>query len=196
MDLAGSILTEMVPYRKRLQMDIKPAPSQKYRIDADGYIRFSVTSNGRTGDEWIHYFEQIRGYAVSKWAKSLFSHVDFRPTNGVVYNTVIIPVSANPSSGIMKARTMLQMAREKGLALPPPELGPLIRDFFTDLEIDDMGFWYIVIMHEPIVVGTNSAPSIFEVNTRRGQNTLNATPGAPGSMYMGEVGFAFMSGQI
>jgi hypothetical protein len=126
----------------------------KWSVDVDGNIRFTVTSNGRTGEEWITYFENEKKdakgklYRVSDYAKSVLRNAP-APTNGVTYHIVVRP--GKKIGGSDRITKKIRAAAEaKGWKKPHWEVGPLIRDVFTDKQLEEMGVWYIVAMHEPI----------------------------------------------
>lgn len=56
--------------------------------EKDGVIRFSVTSDGTTGEEWISRLEN-KNFRVGDYAKSVLRSKDFKPTSGI---TIFIAV--------------------------------------------------------------------------------------------------------
>ncbi len=115
--------------------------------EQDGIIYFSVTSDGTTGPQWIERLEK-KGFRIGDYAKSVLRSSDFKPTNGVTTEIVIL-------KGMLFAdneRTTKNIRAEadrRNLTKPNAEVACLIRENFSDEEIKAMGFW-IVTMHEPI----------------------------------------------
>ncbi len=116
--------------------------------EQDGVIYFSVTSNGMTGPQWIKYFEK-KGIQLSKWAKDVLNSPDFMPTNGVTTEVAVLKGMLFEDNDRITRKIHVEAARRK-FAKPEAELGCLIRDMFTDEEIEAMGLVWIVAFHEPI----------------------------------------------
>ncbi len=57
--------------------------------ESDNVIRFSVTSDGTSGPEWIGRLEK-KGYRISDYAKSILKSKDFKPTSGVTTEIVVL----------------------------------------------------------------------------------------------------------
>ncbi len=122
-------------------------PERRWR-EEDGVIYFTVTSNGLTGKEWIKRLEK-NGYRLSDYAKQLLRSSKFVPTNGVTYEVAVLKgVLFNDNERITK--NIRADANRRGLETPNAELACLIREAFTDEELEAMGLWWIVCMHEPI----------------------------------------------
>ena len=123
-------------------------PARRWRVDSEGIIYFSVTSNGWTGEEWIAYFEK-KGIKLSKWTKDVLLSADFKSTSGVTTEIAVLPGSLFNDSGRITSKIRAEAGKRK-LTKPNAEVGCLIRDMFTDKEIEAMGLVWIVAMHEPI----------------------------------------------
>lgn len=116
--------------------------------EQNGVITFSVTSNGRTGEEWIIYFD-ANGIKLTRWAKDALRSSAFQPTNGITMNIAILKgelfTDENRVTSFIQAE-----ADKRKLTKPNAEVACLIRDMFTNQEIKEMGLKWIVAMHEPI----------------------------------------------
>lgn len=118
--------------------------------EADAAVYFSVTSDGTTGEEWITRLEQ-KGLGVTDGAKSLLHSPDFKPTTGV--KTAVVVLKGSLFKFKAKDRTIKKIrtqAKKQKLVDPNAEVACLIRDKFTDKELEAMGFDWVIIMHEPI----------------------------------------------
>ncbi len=116
-------------------------PSRSWR-EQNGVIYFSVTSNGMTGEQWIERLEG-KGYHVHNRAESLLRSPDFKPTSGV---TTVVAVL----KGMFFKTKIRAEADERKLTKPNAEIACLIREKFTNKELEAMGLGWIVVMHEPI----------------------------------------------
>ncbi|MEK7636692.1 MAG: hypothetical protein AAB362_03325, partial [Patescibacteria group bacterium] len=74
------------------------------------------------------------------------------------------------------------------------ELACLIREKFTDKEIEAMGLWYIVAMHEPIN-DSDGGPSLLGADRYGDGRWLSAYYGRPGIGWSRDYGFAFAVSQ-
>src|SRR3989344_4768565 len=122
-------------------------PTRNWR-EQDGIIYFSVPSDGTTGPDWITRLES-KGFRVGDFAKSLLNSSDFKPTNGVTIEIAILKgMLFEDHSRITK--NIRAEANRRNLITPNAEVACLIREMFTDEEIEAVGHWGIVTMHEPI----------------------------------------------
>jgi len=121
--------------------------NQRWR-EEDGVIYFEVTSNGKTGPEWIEYLES-KGFRLSKWAKDVLLSPEFKPTNGVTYRIVVLKGTLFTDSNRI-TRKIREEAERRKLEKPPAEVACLIRNAFSDEELVAMGLWWLVVFHEPI----------------------------------------------
>lgn len=126
---------------------IAPMPIS-WAVDPEGNIRFTVTSNGMTREQWEQHLER-RGWRIGNRGRQALRHASEVPTNGVIYNIVVCP-GRNISDRDRITKKICAAANKKGWVKPHWEVACLIRDTFTDEQLEQMGLWYIVTMHEPI----------------------------------------------
>ncbi len=161
------------------------------KID-NNIIYTSVTSNGKTGQQWIDYFT-AKGIQISDWAKDLLLSDEFVPTNGVTTELAII-------KGVMfkdserTVRNIRAEADKRGFTKPNPEVACLLRDKYSNAELEAMGLWYIVTMHEPIKDSVGD-PDLLNVD-RDDDSWLDADCGEPDNRFHDESGFAFAISQV
>ena len=168
---------------------IPEEPTCLWHLDADGTIRFSVTSNGKTGEQWIAHFA-ARGIYLSSYAKSVLRSEKFKVTSGVVYNIAVIPGKFWATNDERRTKAI----RKEGEGVrkwqkPEAEVGCLIRDLFTDEEIAKMVLTWIITMHEPIE-DSGGRPNLLG-SDRRGGPRLFAYYDRPVDSWRARNGFAF-----
>lgn len=162
-------------------------------IEKDGVIYLSVTSNGRTGPEWIAHFEK-KGDRVGTYGKKVLCSSDFVPTNGVTYQVAVLKgMLFNDKDRVTK--NIRKDASQRKLNTPNAEIACLIRDKFTDAKIEAMGLWAIVAMHEPIK-DSDGYPGLLNASRRGGGRWLLACFGEPVIQWLRENGFAFVVSQV
>ena len=106
--------------------------------EKDGVFRFSVTSDGTTGEQWIARLE-TRGFCIGDYVKNLLRK-DFNPTSGITFDLVVL-----------KGRLDRDSYRANGhhhLEEPNEEVVCLIRNQFSDKELEAMGLYFIIEMDE------------------------------------------------
>ncbi len=157
--------------------------------ERDGVIYFTLVSNGLTGLEWIVHLEG-KGYQLTKWAKDLLNSGDFMPTpKGTVHEMGAIRATQfKDDEGI----TWKIRAKAKKLKMfkAHPETACLIRVLFTDKELEEMGLWYIMSMHEPIL-DSDRDPGLLSSSRHDGGLYLDAYCGEPGYQWNDNGAFAF-----
>lgn len=160
---------------------------RSYR-EEDGIIRFSVTSDGTSGAGWIECLEHD-GYNVGDYAKQLLLSPDFKPTKGITTEIVVMKGSLFPNNERI-TRNIRAEASKRKYVTPNPEVASLIRVMFTDKEIEDMGLWGVVTMHEPIKNSDGDPCLLYAYRDDRGR-WLDAYYDDPGRRWYDDDGFAF-----
>ena len=163
-------------------------PTRSWR-EEDGVIYFSVTSDGTTGEDWITRLES-KGFRVGDYAKQVLRSPDFKPTNGVTTEVAVLKGMLFEDNDRITKKIRAEAYKRK-LSKPNAELACLIREKFTDKEIEAMGLWYIVAMHEPI---NDSDGDPFLLSAIRG-GWLGACSGRPDGGWDRGFGFAFAVSQ-
>src|SRR3989338_6852668 len=161
--------------------------------EEDGVIYFSVTSDGTTGEDWIERLEG-KGFHVSNYAKQVLCSPDFKPTNGVTTEVAVLKGMLFEDNGRITKKIRVEADKRK-LSKPNAELACLIREDFTDKEIEAMGLWYIVAMHESIN-DSDGAPFLLNANRYDVGRWLSACSVRPGSRWYRDYGFAFDMSQV
>lgn len=161
---------------------------QNVWIEENGYILFKVTSDGTTGPEWFSRLEQ-KGFRVSPWAKNVLCSPEFKPTSDITTEIAILPGTLwNDDEGITSVIRAEAAARK--LLSPNAEAACLIREMFSDKELEAMGLLWIVVMHEPIK-DSDGRPLLLRADRSGGGRWLSAYCDGPGRRWDRDDGFAF-----
>lgn len=161
--------------------------------EADGIIYFSVTSAGTTGEDWIKRLEG-KGFRVGDYAKQVLRSPAFGPTNGVVTEIAVLKGMLFDDND-RTTKNIRADADRRTLSTPNAEIACLIREKFTDKEIEQMGLWGIVAMHKPIN-GSGGDPGLLNARRDVGGRWLRAYGGRPGCRWGRGGGFAFAVSQV
>ncbi len=167
--------------------------TQRRWREEDGVVYFSVTSDGTTGPLWIERLE-ARGFRLSKYAKSVLHSPDFVPTNGVTYEIAVLRGQLFEDKDRITHKIRAE-AERRNLTKPNAEVACLIRETFSDKEIEAMGLWWIVAMHEPIK-DSGGGPVLLSAGRGGGGRWLRAYCGLPDGQWDREHGFAFVLPQV
>ena len=162
-------------------------PTRSWR-EEDGVIYFSVTSDGTTGKDWITRLES-KGFRVGDYAKQVLRSPDFKPTSGVTTEVAVLKGMLFEDNDRITKKIRAEADKRK-LSKPNAELACLIREKFTDKEIEAMGLWYIVAMHEPIN-DSDGDPFLLNANRYDVGRWLSACDYRPDYRWFRGLGFAF-----
>ena len=166
--------------------------------EQDGVIYFSVTSDGATGEEWIVRLES-KGFRVDDCTKGILCSPDFKPTNGTTEVAVLKGMLFNEDERItnnIRAKAHAgEFTQGRELSDPNAELACLIREKFLDEEIESMGLWVIVAMHEPIK-DSGGNPDLLYAYRRGDGGWLYACWVDPYYRWSRDRGFAFSLSQV
>ncbi len=161
--------------------------------EEDGVIYFTLTSDDTTGPEWIERTKK-RGNRLTKYAEQVLNSSDFVPTNGVTYQVAVLKgMLFSDNERITK--NIRAEANRRGLETPNAELACLIREAFTDEELEAMGLWWIVCMHEPIN-DAGGDPSLLGARRNIGGRYLDTIRDGPDDRWSHGSGFAFVVPQV
>ncbi len=161
--------------------------------EQDGVIYLSVTSDGTTGPEWIKRLEG-KLFRLSDDAKSVLRSPDFKPTSGVTTEIAILKGMLFEDSNRITKKIRAEADKRK-LATPNAEVACLIRENFSDEDIEAMGLIWIVAMHEPIK-DFGGDPRLLRACRYGDGRWLRAYYDKPGSRWGREGGFAFVVSQV
>ncbi len=126
----------------------------KWRRDENGYIYFSVISNGYSRREWDKYGRHKHWWTPhhDHYSRHVLYRASGKQTINLVYRVVVCPAQKIIRETDLKVEKIRRFAQSKGWKTPHWEVGCLIVDAFKKYqEIEKMGFSSIVLMHKPAV---------------------------------------------
>ena len=176
-----------------LRDELSVSESTRSWREEDGVIYFSVESDGTTGEDWIKRLEG-HGFRVGDYAKQVLRTPSFKPTSGVTTEVAVLKGMLFEDQSRITSKIRAEADKRK-LSKPNAELACLIREKFMDKEIEAMGLWYIVAMHEPINDSVGD-PSLLYADRYGVGRWLNAYIGGPVSRWDRGNGFAFAVSQV
>ena len=156
-------------------------------------IYFSVTSDGTTGEEWIKRLLK-KNYRVGDYAKSILRSKDFKPTKGVTTEIAVLKGMLFTDDERITKKIRIDASNRK-LETPNAEIACLIREKFTDEEIEAMGLTWIVAMHEPIK-DSDGEPDLLSADRNDDGRWLDTYYDKPDDRCCREHGFAFAVSQV
>mgnify|MGYP001572202345 CR=1 FL=1 len=160
--------------------------------EQDGVIYFNITSNGRTGLEWERFCDENK-YQLSPEARFLLRSDDFKPTSCVTTEIAVLEGILFEDNDRITKKIHAE-ANKRKLEKLNAEAACLIREKFSDKEIEAMGLWWIIVMHKPIE-GSGGSPYLLGAH-RHGGHWLDAYYDEPDDGWLRDFGFAFAVSQV
>ncbi|MFA5129769.1 MAG: hypothetical protein WC477_02485 [Patescibacteria group bacterium] len=161
--------------------------------ERDGVIYFTVTSDGTTGPEWITRLES-KGFRLIDSAISILNSPDFKPTNNVMTQIAVLKGTLFAENDRI-TKNIRSVASKRGWITPNAEIACLIREYFTDEDIEEMGFVWIIAMHEPIN-NSQESPYLLSVSQDDDGRSLTAASDSPARCWYYRDGLAFVVPQV
>ncbi len=161
--------------------------------EENGVIRFSVTPNGTTGEQWIARLES-KGFRVRDYAKSVLRSKSFKPTTGITYEIAVLKGEIF-SDNERITRNIRKDAKNRKFSTPKAEVACLIREKFSDKELEAMGLYWIVTMHEPIKDSVGGPALLYAYRSGDG-SWLHANYSGLDDEWDRSDGFAFVVSQV
>lgn len=150
---------------------------------------FEVTSDGRTGVEFIHSLEKAK-YNLGDWAKEVLKKPTFISTTGQKYKLVVIKGEEFSDNDRITSKIRAEAAK-RGYLTPPAEVTPLLREHLSDEEIKRRGLYWLIVMHEPIADSAGH-PSVLGLSRSDEGRWLNAFDGSARRKWLHDDGFVFV----
>src|SRR3989338_3344003 len=125
-------------------------PPKRWR-EVNGVIYLAVTlDKSTTGEKWVTRTDKKGNRVEETYGKPVLRSRDFTSSAAGTYEIAILKglLFTDDDRVTQKIR---DKATEMKLADPNADIACLIREQFSDKEIEEMGLWWIVTMHEPIV---------------------------------------------
>ncbi len=181
---------KLVIETKSEEVVVSTAPTPTvWTVDSEGNIHFTLTSNGFTREQWEQQLER-RGWRIGDYARQVLRCANEAPTSeGTVHHIVVHPGKLISDSDRI-TKKIRAAAKKYGWLKPHWEVACLIRDTFTDEQLQQMGLWCIVTMHESIK-DSNGVPILLGLGRYDDGRWLDAVFGRPDGDWNGRVGFAF-----
>ncbi len=140
----GGVTNALRFLRGELTVSVSPRPWR----EEDGIIYFTVTSDGASGEQWISRLVS-KGFNVGYYARQVLRSQHFTPTNRVTTEVVVLKGMLFEHNDRSTKKIRAEADKRK-LSTPNAELACLIREKFTDKELDAMGLRFILVMHEAV----------------------------------------------
>ncbi len=113
----------------------------------NGIIYLSVTSDGTTGPEWKKRLLN-KGFSLEYFGVDALDSPHFKPTNNVMTEVAIFPGTFFHESECHE-RHVFATAEKHDFSIPNAEVACLIREALCDKDLEDLGLWNVMTMHEP-----------------------------------------------
>jgi hypothetical protein len=170
--------------------------ADKEWTEKDGIIRFSVEVNGIEGAVLYHRLERC-GCIVSDYAKSILLNVfrseDIHLVKSVTIKIAVLKGELFTDKGRITKNIRVE-AERCNLQTPSAEIACRIREKFSNEDLEAMGLWWIIAMHEPIK-NSSGGPGMLCVGGRY-HVSLDAFVNHLGYEWHRKDGFAFVDPEV
>ncbi len=169
----------------------------KLRLE-NGRFHFTVIGAGLESKHWAKRLKD-GGHELSKWAKDVLSKADYdkkhRLEDGKVYKLALVlgtefSSDSERSTTDLKTFALREIGEQAVIGLKG-ELALLIREKFTNTELELVGLWYIAVLHEPIS-DSGGGPSVLR-SSRRAGSFVHAPCDYPDKQWHDDGAFAFLA---
>jgi hypothetical protein len=161
-----------------------------------GHVIVTVTGLDLTGAQEIERLEAA-GCRLSDYAKSclLSKKKDSYDKNHRLVANQAYKVALMPGKEIPDADRTTQALRKRGMekygyGKPLGGLIPRIRESVSDKQMEDVGIWYIAVLHDPIE-DSGGYPRVLSSDRDGGGRWVKAGWDSPDSRWSGDGAFAF-----
>ena len=195
--LSSDVMQGWMDNPKALQKALATAltPPEQDWYEKDNVIYFSLTSRGITGKGWTEHFVYERRRGLADGSEQLLLSSDFEETNAVTYDIVVLK-GALFEDGKRSTEHILAYAEERNFVRPNMEVICLIREKFSDEDIDDMGLTKIAALHESVQDCDGELALLVVDNSGTGNGDLGLCYDSPKKEWYRESGFAFIVSKI
>lgn len=155
-------------------------------------VYFTVVSDGATGRQWIERLTK-QGFKLTSKTKELLLSLDFDSTNKRIYKIAVVRGSIFNNKG-RRSKVIRADAVQRKFITPTMEIACLIRQSFSDEELESMRLSWIVTMHNP-VSDFDNALHLLRLGSSEDYSWLNTSNGYSDSRWSKDTGFAFIVSQ-
>ena len=150
---------------------------------------FEVTTDGRSGEQLTVDIE-AQGDRVGDVAKQLIHGKKFVATNGITYKLALIMGDEFKDDDRITSNIRAEAAKH-GYVDPPMELALYVREMFSDEDLEQIGLWALIIMHEA-VADSDGNLSLLGLDRDVGGRSLSAFNVSPDDEWDRGFGFLFL----
>jgi hypothetical protein len=174
-----------------VQFPLAPPVQKRWRDMGDHLILTVVVDRVSTGEEWICRTD-TKGNRSDPYAKKVLRSKKFQTTPVGTYEVAVLKGTSFTSDPTTKQ--VCAWGKEKKFSDPNSDIACFIREQYTDDELNEMGLWWIAVMHKPIVSVDFSR--LLTVHRDGGGRLLRACDGYPDDRWSRRGGFAFLVSQV
>lgn len=176
-----------------------PFGDKSVSLTQNQYGHFVVTITGLdlTGAQEIERLEAL-GYCVSGYAKSVLQSAGkdgydqkHRLVAGQSYQIAIVPGKAIARDCDRTTGNLRKEGLKFGYEKPLAGIMPRIRELVSDKQLEEMGFWYIVGLHDGIL-DSSGRPDVLTADRDGGGRWLRASWDKPDDQWHDSGAFAFL----
>ncbi len=162
----------------------KPPPSA-FQRNEHGHIVLEIEGLDLTGEQEVERLEGA-GFRVSDYAKPCFTstkqdgyNAEHRLVAGQKYKVALVPHKEIKRDADRTTDALRKLGEKYGYSKPLAGIIPRIRESVSDKQMEEMGFWYVVALHDTIQ-DSDGRPLVLYAYRLDGGRWVGANWGKPG----------------
>lgn len=163
----------------------------------NGHVVLSIVGLGMTGEAEVKGLRRQK-YNVNSWAESCFKSTNqdsfdsaHRLVSGQTYRVVLVPGSEIENSSERTTQNLLALGERYGYLRPQAGIIPRLRERLTDKQLEELGWWCIVALHQ-LIVDADCGPSVLGLCRSEDGRGVDALWNGTGLQWSDETAFAFL----
>ena len=162
-----------------------------------GHVVLTVTGLDWSGAAEVDRLKEQK-YNVGDIATSCFKStksdgydLNHRLVEGQTYRVVLVPGKEIERINDRTTAGLLAFGERLGYLRPQAGIIPRLRERLTDKQLEELGWWYIVALHQPIV-DAGGSPNVLGLHRNDANRGVGAYFGYPARQWNDSGAFAFL----
>jgi hypothetical protein len=175
----------------------KPEVVTEFERNEHGHIVLTITGRALSGAEEIERLVSA-GYRVGDYAKQCLTSTkgdgydrNHLLEDGREYKVVLVPHKEIERDSDRTTANLRKLGEKYGYGKPLAGSTPRIRESVSDKQMEEMGIWYIVVLHDPIK-DADGDPELLGADRNGDGRWLHGCWDRPGSQWGVEGASAFV----
>lgn len=174
-----------------------PFASPVWERNENGHIGLSIVGLDQAGEAEVESLRRQK-YNVGPWAESCFKSTNddgydsvHRLVPGQNYQIVLVPGKEIKNCANRTTKDLLALGERYGYIRPQAGIIPRLRERLTDKQLEELGWLYVVALHQSIV-DKGGHPDVLGLYRDGNGRRVHADRNSPADQWDGGGAFAFL----